>query len=99
MSKLYGKEVINKVTIDLNGEYIEVFALDDGEWINYHVLSGKFKRDELNTLELQEPKECGKTDDIFLNCLGIQFLLWNQFYGFNNKNYTFNIEIVEETEL
>lgn len=99
MSKLYGKEILNSTRVELNGESVEVYALNDGEYISYHVLSDKFAKDELNTLQLEDETDKADTSDQFLTCQGIEFLLWDQFYGKDDKLYSFSCEVSESTEL
>lgn len=97
---LYGKEVLNTVNVELNGHYVEVYALKgDNNFIDYHILSSKYKQDELNTLRLEDEADKADISDQFLTCQGIEFLLWDQFYGEDGKMYTFNCECVESDEL
>jgi hypothetical protein len=57
----------------------------------------------MNTLKLQEPKDCVSleevTNPIRLECQALEHLLWDKFYGTNDKMYSFNVEIAETCEL
>lgn len=100
MNKLYGKNIINQTTINLNGEYCDVYCLEDEEYFNIHIINCKYEDSELNTLRLQEPKEFkDATSDIFLTCQGIEFLLYDKFYGKKGKMHSFVCELVESVEL
>ena len=97
----YGKKILAQTGVRLHGEYAEVYCLDGGEYYDIHILNDNFKDEELNTLQLQAPKECYLTipDEIQLTCWGIEFLLWHLFYGRNGKGHSFNCECVESFDL
>lgn len=84
MKRKFNKKVIAQFEKRLDGENFEVFVLDDGEYYNVHVISERFKSDELNTLKLQEPKEY-VTLEYFSQAQLIAYLMehfiWDRFYG------------------
>lgn len=96
---LYGKEILNSVIVNLNGNYAEVYALKGDKYVSYHVLNDKYKDDELNTLRMEDEIDKADTSDEFLTCQGIEFLLWDQFYGKDGKMYSFTCELSESVEL
>ena len=67
------------------------------------MLDDSFKDEELNTLKLQEPKECMTLDQIkspvYLECIALEHLLWDKFYGFNNNMHSFSVQLVDSEEL
>lgn len=99
----YRKRVLSKISLTLNGVEATVFCLDDNEYYNIHVVNDSFQDDESNTLRLQEPKKSVSleqvTDEKFLTCQGIEFLLWNQFYGKGGKMHSFSCACVESCEI
>ena len=81
----YNKKVIAHYERFLDNENFEVFVLDDKDYFNIHVISERFKDEEMNTLKLQEPKESIKSySDYFTKEKLISYLLehfiWNRFY-------------------
>lgn len=97
---LYNKKILAQTEVKLNGEICDVFCLDGGEYFDIHILHDSYASDELNTLQLQEPKDFEEaTSKIFLTCQGVQFILWHIFYGKNGKMHSFNCELVESVEL
>lgn len=99
----YGKTVLARQVVNYNYKDIEVLVLDDKDHYNIHVIDDGFRDEELNTLKLQEPKECVTiekvTDKIFLESLGLEHLLWDKFYGYKEKGYCFNVEVCDTYEL
>lgn len=91
--KKYNKKVISYYSKVLDGENFEVYVLDDKKYFNIHVISDKYKGDELNTLKLQEPKEdllkevknLDGWDKYFTKSKLIGYLLehfiWDRFYS------------------
>jgi len=84
--KKYNKKVIASYEKTLDNETFQVYVLDDNNYYNIHVISERFKDDELNTLKLQEPKECiGNVSEYFDNSKMISYLLehfiWDRFYS------------------
>ena len=81
----YNKKVIASYQKYLDGENFEIFILDGGKYYNVHVISEKYKKDEMNTLKLQEPKEYIKNaKEYFTNAKMIGYLMehfiWDRFY-------------------
>lgn len=94
MKKLYDKEILKELTISIFNDYYTIYVLDNKEYYNIHILSDLFKQDELNTLRYQESKQDYKLsyfDELTLTKDIIEFALWNKFYGYKNKSYSFNI--------
>lgn len=97
---LYNKKILAKTEVSLNGDYCEVYCLDGGDYYDIHVLHNSYQSNEMNTLRLQEPKEIQTaTDEVFLTCQGIEFLLWHKFYGKDNKIHFFTCENNESDDL
>ena len=101
--KKYNKEILAETSVMLDAETVEVYCLDGGDYYDIHTVSDNFKDEELNTLHLQEPKEAisleAVTDKVYLTCMGLEFLLWQKFYGYKNKLHTFSCECVDRDEL
>lgn len=84
--KKYNKNIIASYSKNLDNELFEVFVLDSGDCYNIHVISEKYKQDEMNTLKLQEPKEyIENIREYFDNARLIGYLLehfiWDRFYS------------------
>lgn len=87
---MYNKEVIAKYEKFLDNEQFEVVVLEDNTssddvYYNVHVISERFKNDELNTLKLQEPKSyIGNPTEYFNKARLIGYLMdhfiWDRFY-------------------
>lgn len=88
----YNKKVLANKTINYNNDYYEILVLDDNEWYNIHILNEKYKDEEVNTLYLQEPKDCISleevTSPIYMECQGLQFALWDKY----NKSFSIEYE-------
>ena len=101
--KKYNKEIIAEHNMYYNNNFITVLVLDDKDYYNIHVLDEKFKDEELNTLKLQEPKECITLEQIknpiYLECIGLEHALWDKFYGYGKKMHSFSVQLVESVEL
>ncbi len=99
----YNKKILASKDVFYNNKYIEVLVLDDGDYYNIHIIDENFKDEELNTLKLQEPKDCVTLEEISnpvkLECYALEHILWDKFYGFNGKMYSFNVEIADTCEL
>ena len=99
----YNKKILANKIVYYNNRYVEVLVLDDKDYYNIHVLDDAYQDDEMNTLKLQEPKDCVSleevTNPIRLECQALEHLLWDKFYGTNDKMYSFNVEIAEEYPL
>ena len=100
---LYNKPVLAKEHIYYASRYLEVFVLDDKDCYNIHVLDDKYKTDEMNTLKRQEHKDSVNLEDIIkpmqLECYALEHALWDKYYGYEGKGYSFNVEVAEEYEL
>lgn len=101
--KKYNKEILASKFVYYDNKCVEVLILDDEDCYNIHIIDEDFKDDELNTLKLQEPKEYIQlekiSDPISLECLGLEHLLWDKFYGFENKLYDFSVSVSYMEEL
>lgn len=99
----YNKKILASKDVFYNNKYVEVLILDDGDYYNIHIIDDSFKDEELNTLKLQEPKDCITLEEITnpvkLECYALEHILWDKFYGFKGKMYSFNVEIVDTCEL
>lgn len=99
----YGKTILARHEVNYNYKDIEVLVLDDKDYFNIHIIDDDYSDEELNTLKLQEPKDRVTleevTDKMFLECQGLQHLLWDKFYGYKNKSYNFNVEACDTYEL
>lgn len=104
MTKLYDKEVITELEVDLFNRDYNIVVLDNKEQDCYdiHIITDCYQRDELNTLFLQEPKgavSANSFDELYLTMFVTEFALWNELYGYKGKSYTFSIKIEDEYEL
>lgn len=99
MTELYGLPVLKQHDVYYNGKVAHVFTLTDYKYYNIHVLNDDYNDSRLNTLILQRPIEditkADVTDELFLEEVGLEFLLRDKFYGHNNKQYNFYIQAVE----
>lgn len=99
----YNKKILANKIVYYNNRYVEVLVLDDKDYYNIHVLDDSYQDDEMNTLKLQEPKEYVTleevTNTIRLECQALEHLLWDKFYGKDNKMYSFNVSIADTCEL
>jgi len=99
----YNKKILASKDVFYNNKYVEVLVLDDKNYYNIHIIDDSFKDEELNTLKLQEPKDCITLEEISnpvkLECYALEHILWDKFYGFKGKMYSFNVEIVDTCEL
>lgn len=99
----YNKKILANKIVYYNNRYVEVLVLDDNDYYNIHVLDDSYQDDEMNTLKLQEPKEYVTleevTNPIRLECQALEHLLWDKFYGKDNKMYSFNVSIADTCEL
>lgn len=98
MSKLYGLPVLKQHDVYYNSEVAHVFILTGYKYYNIHVLNDGYDDSEWSTLIFQIPIE-GATkenviDELFLEKIGLEFLLRDKFYGHNNKQYDFYIQAV-----
>jgi hypothetical protein len=101
--KKYGKKILAKRSIEVDGDEYTCYVLDDGgEYYDIHVVDDHYADDDLNTLKLQEPKDVAKLDVVtskaFMLSQIMEHVLWHKCYGDNGKHYDFNIDY-EESEL
>lgn len=104
MTKIYDKEVINELEVNLFNRDYRVIVLDNPEQDTYdiHIITSRYAKDELNTLFLQEPKEIvsvDKFDKLWLTMTVTEFALWDELYDYKGKSYTFSIKVTDEYEL
>ena len=100
---LYNKPILARDCFYYDSRYVEVCILDDEDYYNIHVFDDKYKQDEMNTLKLQEPKDCISleevTNPIKLECHALEYILWDKYYGYKNQMYSFNVEIADICKL
>lgn len=98
MTKLYGLPVLKQHDVYYNGKVASVFTLTDHKYYNIHVLNDGYDNSELNTLifqrTIEDTTKADVTDELFLEKVGLEFLLRDRFYGHNNKQYEFYIQAV-----
>lgn len=104
MSKIYNKEVISELEVDLFNRDYRIIVLDNPEQNTYdiHIITGRYAKDELNTLFLQEPKGAVFADrfnKLYLTMTVTEFALWDELYGYRDKSYTFSIKVTDKCEL
>ena len=90
----YGKEVLKSEDIDIFNQYYTIYILDGGDYFDIHIVNNKYKDEEINTLWLEEPKECVTLEDldkVYLYEEVVKFALWNKFYGYKDSHYTFDV--------
>lgn len=102
--KLYDKEVITELDVNLFYRDYKIVVLDNTEQHTYdiHIITQRYDESELNTLQLQEPQSCvpiDKFDELYLTMLVTEFALWDELYGYKNKFYSFSVNTVDEFEL
>ena len=95
----YNKKVLKMEEINLfNQDYI-IYVLDTEGYFDIHIVNNKYKDEEANTLWLEEPKECITLEDldkIYLYEEVVKFALWNEFYGYKDSLYTFDVISTKE---
>lgn len=101
--KKYGKKILAKRSVEVNGDEYTCFILDDGDYYNVHMIDDYCQDDEMNTLILQEPKECVSLEKVtskafMLSQIMERVLLYMCYDNDNNKRYDFSITY-EESEL
>lgn len=91
--KMYGKNIVAEYEKYLDDENFRVVVTYDPEicsdgqtYYNIHVISERYKNDELNTLKLQEAKSYVKDEkEYFNNARLISYLMdhfiWDRFYN------------------
>ena len=101
MTKLFNKEVIAELEVELFNRDYNILVLDNKKQDTYdiHIITDRYAKDELNTLFLQEPKDdisAEKFDDLYLTMTVTEFALWDELYGYKGKSYTFGIKIEDD---
>lgn len=95
----YGKKVLKFEDINIfNQDYI-IYILDNEEYFDIHIVNDKYKDEEINTLWLEEPKECVTLEDfdkVYLYEEVVKFALWDKFYGYKDNYYTFDVTNTKE---
>ena len=104
MTKLFNKEVITELELDLFDRDYNIVVLDNEKQNTYdiHIITDRYAEDELNTLFLQEPKDAVSADmfnKLYLTMTITEFALWDELYGYKGKSYTFSIKVTDECEL
>lgn len=104
MTKLFNKEVIAELEVDLFDRDYNILVLDNEKQNTYdiHIITDRYAKDEFNTLFLQEPKDAVSVDrfnKLYLTMTATEFALWNELYGYKDKSYTFSIKVTDECEL
>ena len=99
--RLYNKEIISELDVNLFNRDYKVTVLDNEEQDTYdiHIITGRYAKDELNTLILQEPKDAvsiDKFNKLYLTMIATEFALWDELYGYKGKNYTFDIRVEDD---
>lgn len=99
---LYNKEVVTKETFNLGNHEWEVVVLDGGDYWDIHILDDFYRQEELNTLYLQEPKDCVKEEEfttVKLLCFATEKFLWHSTYGIDGNFYSFSVRVEDTCEL
>lgn len=104
MTKLYNKEIISELEVNLFDRDYNIVVLDNEKQDTYdiHIITSRYQKDEVNTLFLQEPKAVVSADrfnKLYLTMTATEFALWDELYGYKNKGYTFSIEVTDKFEL
>ncbi len=102
--RLYNKEVINELEVNLFNRDYEIIVLDNPEQDTYdiHIITERFDKSELNTLILQESRDgvfVDALDELYLTMKATEFALWDELYGYKGKSYTFSVKITDEYEI
>lgn len=104
MTKIYNKEVIADLDVNLFNRDYKIIVLDNEKQDTYdvHIIIEHYAEDELNTLFLQEPKSYiskDKFDKLYLTMFVTEFALWDKLYGYKNKVYSFSIKVDDVFEV
>ena len=83
---LYNKKILFKKEVFLDNEEFIAVVLKDGDYYNVHVVSDRYKKNELNTLKLQESAEHIKQSrnyftDAYLVEKIMEHFIWDRFYS------------------
>jgi len=84
--KKYNKKILFEYNKYLDNEYFKVIVLKEKEYFNIHIISEKYKDEELNTLQLQEPINIIKNPKKYFNnerliSYLMDFFIWDRFYN------------------
>lgn len=104
MSKLYNKELIAELEVNLFNRDYRIVVLDNKKQNMYdiHIITDRYAKDKLNTLILQEPKDevsADRFNKLYLTMTATEFALWDELYGYNDKVYSFNVKIADKFEV
>ena len=102
MEMKYNKRILKQHTEIVFRECYTLYVLDDKDDYNIHIVTDKYIDEELNTLQLQEPKQnvsLNKFNELYMAELILEFALWSKFYGYDNKVYQFEIKSAIDFEL
>lgn len=83
MKTKFGHKVIAHYEKALDGEEFVAVVTDNGDYYNIHVISERYKADEMNTLKLQEPKDCVGIEYFTKAKLAsyiMEHFIWDRFY-------------------
>ena len=95
-NKLFNKDIIIEQTICIDGCYYTGYVLDGGDYFNIHVIDDYYRQDEMNTLKLQEPKECNvEIDKAYIIARILEHYLWHRLYNYKGRNYNPCIDLSE----
>ena len=101
MNKIYNKEIISELAVNLFNRDYRIVVLDNKKQDTYdiHIIADYYQKDELNTLFLQEPKDAvsaDRFDKLYLTMTATEFALWDELYDYKGKSYTFSIEVEDD---
>lgn len=102
MEMKYNKKILQQYTENVFSEDYTLYVLDDGDYYNIHIVTDKYMDEELNTLQLQEPKQnvsFNKFNKLYMTKLILEFALWSRFYGYDNKIYQFEVKSAIDFDL
>lgn len=93
-NKLYDKDIIIEHTMCIDGCYYTGYVLDGGAYFNVHVIDEHYRQDEMNTLQLQEPKEVDiELDKAYIMSKILEHYLWDKLYGYKGRNYNPYVDV------
>lgn len=91
----YNKKILKEHTENIFGKYYTLYILDNKDYYNIHIVTDKYRDEELNTLKFQEPKQevsLNELDELYMTKSILEFALWDKFYGYENKVYQFEVK-------